>query len=46
MTPNAMPKAIAKNLTFLAPKKPRKPRTIRNNQLRDQLAAWNNQKGN
>jgi len=40
MTPNAMPKAIAKNLEFLAPRtprKPRKPRTIRNTQLADQL---------
>lgn len=36
-TPNAMPKAIAKNLEFLAPKKVRKPRPIRNTQLSDQL---------
>jgi hypothetical protein len=39
-----MPKAIAKNLTFLAPRKPRVARTIRNTQLSDQLKNYN-QKG-
>jgi hypothetical protein len=36
-----MPKAIAKNLEFLAPRKVRKPRTIRNTQMSDQLKKIN-----
>ena len=44
MTPNAMPKAISRNLGFLSPKKARTPRTIRNTQLADQLKNYN-QKG-
>ncbi len=40
-TPNAMPTKIRK-----APRPQRKPRTIRNTQMRDQLAALNlNQEG-
>lgn len=43
MTPNAMPKAIAKNLEFLSgtKRKPRTPRPIRNTALADQLKQLN-----
>ena len=41
-TPSEMPKAISKNLSFLgSTKKPRRPRTIRNNQMSDQLKKLN-----